>query len=108
MRPRPSNYVAWGSTDFLIKLYQNAKNMDLIKRDSKWTLVFEDFQSEKFLKSSLMDLSNRIEMSSQSCCIIQDISSGKLLNIMFPLKAKSFKKSKFTFSNLTISDMTWP
>ena len=79
MRPRPSNYVAWGNTDFLMKLYQKAKNEDMIKRDSKWTLVFEDFKSDyqsNIIRQNLMDLANIIEMSPKSCCIIQDSISS--------------------------------
>ena len=77
MRPRPSNYVAWGSTDFLKKLYRKAKETGLVKRDSKWTLVFEDFQRAKFSKDELMDLANMIEMTPETCCILQNKFGSK-------------------------------
>jgi hypothetical protein len=76
MRPRPSNYVAWGSTSLLKSIYQKAKNMNMVKRDTKWTLVFNDFQSHNFMQNSLMDMANLMSMTADTCCIILDKSSG--------------------------------
>ncbi len=71
MRPRPSNYVAWGSTTSIKQAYDKAKSMDMIKRDTRWTLVFEDFNFASFPKSSLSDQTNFLEMkNSDDCCII--------------------------------------
>jgi hypothetical protein len=35
MRPRPSNFVAWGSTAALTAAYDRALKLDMVKRDSK-------------------------------------------------------------------------
>ncbi len=35
MRPRPSNYIAWGSTEGIKKAYRKAKEMQMLKRDTR-------------------------------------------------------------------------
>ena len=45
MRPRPSNYIAWGTANELRSIYEKAKSADMIKRDSRWSLVFTDFNT---------------------------------------------------------------
>ncbi len=35
MRPRPSNYVAWGSTEAIKAAYKKAKEMQMLKRDTR-------------------------------------------------------------------------
>ena len=35
MRPRPSNYVAWGSTEKVTEAYAKAKEMQMLKRDTR-------------------------------------------------------------------------
>ena len=42
MRPRPSNYIAWGTTSVLSRTFDRARNFDMVKRDSKWTFVFQE------------------------------------------------------------------
>ena len=74
MRPRPSNYVAWGSTSALKTAYTKAKTMQMLKRDTKWTLVFEDLQSGMFGADELEDQTNFVEMKQTdvNCCIIKN------------------------------------
>ena len=43
MRPRPSNYIAWGTTSVLSRTFDRARNFDMVKRDSKWTFVFQEW-----------------------------------------------------------------
>ncbi len=73
MRPRPSNYIAWGSTDSIKRAYAKAKEMQMLKRDTRWTLVFEDLKSSSFNINDLEDQTNFLEMkSSDNCCIIMN------------------------------------
>jgi hypothetical protein len=73
MRPRPSNYVAWGSTAAIKDAYDKAKEMSMIKRDTRWTLVFDDFNYGSFPKSSLTEQTNFLEMRAKdNCCIIKN------------------------------------
>ena len=75
MRPRPSNYVAWGSTASLKTAYTKAKTMQMLKRDTRWTLVFEDLKSAEFSMSELEDQTNFVEMkpTDVNCCIIRNM-----------------------------------
>lgn len=79
MRPRPSNYIAWGSTQAIKNAYQKAKNMQMLKRDTRWTLVFEDFESSSFSDSMLEDQTNFLAMTDDSnCCIIKNrVGTGR-------------------------------
>ena len=73
MRPRPSNYIVWGSTDAVKAAYDKARSMQMLKRDIRWTLVFEDMKSETFKNSELDDQTNFVEMLDQeNCCIIMN------------------------------------
>jgi hypothetical protein len=78
MRPRPSNFIAWGSTLVLSRAYQRAQSLEMVKRDSKWTLVFEDFQSTKFEVANLTESSNLLAMNERSCCNLKNIFNGWL------------------------------
>ncbi len=78
MRPRPSNYIVWGPTSLIKSTYQRAKEMDMVKRDTKWSLVFTDFQGNTFSKNSLIDQTNILKMTDSSCCIILNQGSGEL------------------------------
>ena len=76
MRPRPSNYLVWGSQGELQDIYGQAKAKDMIKRDSKWTLVFNDFSQVDFPPDSLKDLTTLMTLDSQSCCAVLDLQSN--------------------------------
>jgi len=60
MRPRPSNYVAWGSTAAVTAAYEKAKDEMMVKRDTRWTLVFDDLKSADFDLNILYVLASRI------------------------------------------------
>ena len=73
MRPRPSNYIAWGNKASLTNAYDMAKKMQMLKRDTRWTLVFEDFASSSFNNDMLEDQTNFVHMTGDAnCCIIQN------------------------------------
>ena len=47
--------------------------MQMLKRDTRWTLVFEDLKSSSFNINDLEDQTNFLEMkSSDNCCIIMN------------------------------------
>ena len=55
LRPSPSYYVAHGSTATVIDIYKKAKSKKLVKRDARWTLVFHDWNYNRFDTSLLGD-----------------------------------------------------
>ena len=53
--------------------YSKAQSMKMIKRDTRWTLVFEDFDYGSFSKNSLKEQTNFMEMRhGDNCCIIKN------------------------------------
>jgi hypothetical protein len=75
---RPSNYVAWGSTLSLTGAYEKARKFDMVKRDSKWTLVFEDFKSNTFDVSRLSETTNFLQLNDRSCCAVKNQLNGNV------------------------------
>ena len=69
-----------GNTDMIKNVYAKAKKHQLLKRDTRWTLVFEDFNGDTFDLNELEDQTNVLRMTDDSCC--------KLLN-------KGIKNIKF-------------
>ena len=61
-----------GSTDMIKDVYTKANQSELLKRDTRWTLVFEDFKSESFDLKQLADQTNILQMMEGSCCKILD------------------------------------
>ena len=53
-------------------VYTKANQSELLKRDTRWTLVFEDFKSESFDLKQLADQTNILQMMEGSCCKILD------------------------------------
>ena len=53
MRPSPSYYIAHGSTSTIQDIYSKAKSRNLVKRDARWTFVFQDWNDGNFPKNSL-------------------------------------------------------
>ena len=53
-------------------VYTKANQSELLKRDTRWTLVFEDFKSESFDLKRLADQTNILQMTEGSCCKILD------------------------------------
>lgn len=76
MRPRPSNYIAWGTQEELANIYKQAKSKDMIKRDSKWTLVDTGFSANKFDANDLTDWANYMTITDDTCCPLMGKTSG--------------------------------
>lgn len=76
MRPRPSNYIAWGTQDDLTNIYKQAKTKDMIKRDSKWTLVDTSFSKNEFPTNDLLDWANFMTITEDTCCPLLGKTSG--------------------------------
>ena len=77
MRPRPSNLVMWGSTKSITDTYKQALDVNMVKRDTKWTLIFDDFQSQEFDHKILTQNTNVLALRPGSCCGILNEVSGK-------------------------------
>lgn len=51
--------------------YNKAKSEGMLKRDTRWTLVFEDMKSREFTNDGLEDQTHFVEMIDQdNCCKI--------------------------------------
>ena len=64
-----------GNTDMIKNVYSKAKKHQLLKRDTRWTLVFEDFNSDTFDLNELEDQTNVLRMTDASCCKL--LNKGK-------------------------------
>ena len=64
-----------GNTDMIKNVYSKAKKHQLLKRDTRWTLVFEDFNSDTFDLNELEDQTNVLRMTDDSCCKL--LNEGK-------------------------------
>ena len=64
-----------GNTDMIENVYSKAKKHQLLKRDTRWTLVFEDFNSDTFDLNELEDQTNVLRMTDDSCCKL--LNEGK-------------------------------
>ena len=77
MRPRPSNYITWGTTKELQEIYEKAKSKKMVKRDSKWILVSTDFGGNKIKQESMKDLATVITMTDDTCCPLLEKSGSE-------------------------------
>ncbi|XP_044012074.1 ionotropic receptor 25a [Aphidius gifuensis] len=72
MRPSPSYYVIYASTDKMEILFRTAIHGGLVKRDAIWNLVFTDMDYKKFSliagKNDLNVTVGILSMSSEYCC----------------------------------------
>jgi hypothetical protein len=64
----------------LIGAYERARILDMLKRDTKWTLVFEDFKSGTFDVTKLNENTNFLQLNDRSCCAIKNLMNGKPVN----------------------------
>jgi len=69
MRPTPSYYIAHGDTDTLKTVLEKAKAKKLMKRDSRWNLVAQDWDTS-FPVNELDTQTTFIEMTKGSCCVV--------------------------------------
>ena len=61
-------------------LYRKAKSKALVKRDARWTLVFHDWNYNRFDTSMLGAKVTFLTMDSEQCCIILRMN-GKISNV---------------------------
>ena len=55
--------------------------LQMLKRDTRWTLVFEDFKSSTFDNAMLEDQTNFVHMTGDAnCCIIQNKKGQSKIN----------------------------
>ena len=69
--------IITGNTDMIQEVYTKANESELLKRDTRWTLVFEDFSTDRFEINQLADQTNILKMPDRSCCKI--LNNGKFL-----------------------------
>ena len=61
-------------------VYRKAKSKALVKRDARWTLVFHDWNYNRFDTSMLGAKVTFLTMDSEQCCIILRMN-GKISNV---------------------------
>ena len=61
------------------EVYTQANKSELLKRDTRWTLVFEDFKTDGFDINQLADQTNILQMTDRSCCKI--LNTGKFWHL---------------------------
>jgi len=77
MRPTPSYYIAHGSTAFLSELYTLARKRKMVRRDSRWNFVTQDWG----LNSSFPTLEadpqvTFLQSVPSSCCLLLNLPSS--------------------------------
>ena len=87
-----------GNTDMIKNVYSKAKKHQLLKRDTRWTLVFEDFNSDTFDLNELEDQTNVLRMTDDSCCKL--LNKGKR-NMKFDhLSCNFFHTSNHSYNRM--------
>ncbi|XP_076046032.1 ionotropic receptor 8a isoform X2 [Oratosquilla oratoria] len=71
MRPSPSYYVMFGTTQELMDMYAKVDMYSLVTRDSRWTLVFSDLDQEAPFDSGLLKTTvTTVNPTSSVCCSV--------------------------------------
>ena len=86
-----------GNTDMIKNVYSKAKKHQLLKRDTRWTLVFEDFNSDTFDLNELEDQTNVLRMTDDSCCKL--LNKGKR-NMKFDHLSCIFHTSNHSYNKM--------
>ncbi len=77
LRPIPSAFVAFGTTQQLTDTLKEAQKRSLIKRNSRWNFVVEDFDAENFATSGTGDVDVVIvSMKAEVCCGLTEQTPG--------------------------------
>ena len=76
MRPSPNHYVAYGSTDTLLRTFSEARTRQLVRRDARWTMVFQDWDVKRFPRDQITSELTFVTMDSNQCCIIKNQDTG--------------------------------
>ncbi|KAK6633756.1 hypothetical protein RUM44_004363 [Polyplax serrata] len=75
MRPTPSFFSIFGSTQQIQEMFKIADDSDLVKRDGRWNLIFTDFKYDNF-KTKTGILVNLMMMSTSVCCQLLNLNEG--------------------------------
>ncbi len=73
MRPRPSNYVVFGKTKDVSSIFERAKSEGMLKRDTRWSLVFEDLRPDSDFDFRMLEDNTFVVAVSQpqaACCVL--------------------------------------
>lgn len=76
MRPSPSYYVAHGTKNTIADIYSRAQQRSLVKRDARWTFVFQDWRSSEFNLNSLSAQVVFMGMTEEDCCTVKNQPQG--------------------------------
>ena len=77
LRPIPSAFVFFGTTKQATEILSEAHKKDLIRRDSRWHFIIEDFEAESFAQSGAdVDLVVA-SMPASDCCGLLDDGEGQ-------------------------------
>ncbi len=96
MRPAPSYYVGHGDAAALANIYREAQRRQLVKRDARWTFVFQDWGWEAGFvpQSELGDVQvTLITLGGDDCCVVLDKAAGSEFK-EGSLIADNFEKKK--------------
>lgn len=72
MRPSPSYYIAYGTTPTLTSVFNEARARSLLKRDARWTFVFQDWKFEEFPLEDLDVQVTFFTMEGSDCCVVKN------------------------------------
>ena len=68
MRDTTNNFDSFNSSD--------AKSKSLVKRDARWTFVFEDWKTDQFPNEDLGVQVTFITMNEEDCCVVKNTKGG--------------------------------
>ena len=71
----------FSDTHNFFSFYRQAKSEKLVKRDARWTFVFQDWLSHLFPMDEIKSKANFITMTKDECCIVSNKPKGKILEI---------------------------
>ena len=76
LRPVPSAFVAFGTTQEVTQILDKAKKKGLVRRDSRWNFIIEDFDSPSFATTGTEVDINIGSITPESCCGLAEISNA--------------------------------
>ncbi|EEB19912.1 glutamate receptor, putative [Pediculus humanus corporis] len=73
MRPTPSFFTIFATTEKMKQFFRIALESNLVKRNGRWTLIFTDFNYDHFDMTNVKILTNLITMKKTTCCQMLNI-----------------------------------
>jgi ionotropic glutamate receptor len=75
LRPVPSAFVAFGTTQELTKVIGEARTRKMIRRAARWNFVIEDFEAPNFVVQKDIDVDVIVaSLTSDTCCGLLDMT----------------------------------